>query len=287
MTDYGIINKMYDASTTGPTTIPFIGHPEYGFEDLLRKNPFGTQRMEYRFIPDSTGDQTLVDIRDSYDIDDTLNMEYAAGIRALRDELLRTNARNRIDMLISETLADLEDATERNKPVYEVTDDMVMESEEIVPATIESYNGYLLTPLREGEVGDVPYVIKIAYNGYLLTPGETMKNDDEIMELSLDDLISEDNADDTLRNYRPIPTVIGPANLVKPVEIKYGNDSQSYDEDKLEKINQADLRRIKNTIGDMVDMDMPTQIIPRPLKNEKVPLWKRVLNTATEYFGRG
>ena len=128
MTDYGIINKMYDASTNGPTTIPFTGHPEYGFEDLLRENPFGTQRMRYEFIPDSTGDQTLVDIRNSYGIDDTLNMRHVAGIRALREELSRKDSKNIIGALISETLAELEDNTERNKPVYEVTHHIIIVS---------------------------------------------------------------------------------------------------------------------------------------------------------------
>lgn len=296
MTHYGKIDQMYDESNRGTTTIPYTGHPEdfRDFDDLLKINPFGTQRIPLQFEPEQTRDNTLVDIKNYY-VDDTFKIEYLDGIRSLREELLRRDTKAKIGRLIEETLADLEDVTEKNlygvrteKPFYEVTDDMVLE--EIIPATTESVRydakSYLLVPLREGEVGDVPYALVES------------EESNYFEELSLDDIVFvEENDTQKIRPipevirpagevYRPIPTIIGPVGYVRPVEIKYGNDTKNYAEDKLVKITPADLKHINSAIGDIgdiVDMDMPTLKISRPLLNEKVPLWKRILDSGTKY----
>jgi len=315
--------------------IPFTGHPEYeeseGLNVLLRNNPFSTLKFNLRFEPDYTGDSTLAEIKDSY-FDDTLNMGYVAGIKALKARLTRNDPKNIIDALISETLAELEDATEKNKPyrltanndkVYEVTDDMIIESEYIPQVVPEAYGNkdenYFLIPLREGEVGDVPYAVVEAVES------------DEVIELSLDDLIFEDNTttntarntasqyevdvdldngegvydpsneweewneiinsvpidneDDTLRNSRPMPTVVKYLGQVQEPTTRYGRDTKHYDDDKLVLYNLIDTRMSpEESIIITEESFKPTQIIRNPLPNEKVSLIDRLKGMGKRYF---
>ncbi|MDP3990422.1 MAG: hypothetical protein Q8Q01_04425 [archaeon] len=318
--------------------IPFTGHPEYeeseGLNLLLRNNPFSTQRFNLRFEPDYTGDRTLVDIKDSYS-DDTLDMKYVAGIRALKAKIAENDARVNINSLIEETLAELEDATEKNKPyrvtanndkvyeVTEVTDDMIIKSEYIPQAVPEAYGNkdenYFLIPLREGEVGDVPYAVVEAVES------------DEVIELSLDDLIFDDNTetnqvrnpasqyevdvdlddnssvtynesaeweewnaiinnvpidneDDTLRNSRPIPTVVKYLDQVQEPTTKYGRDTKHYDDDKLVAYNPIDTRMEPEESIIIEESFRPTQIIRNPLPNEKVSLIDRLKGMGKRYF---